>query len=98
MGLNYAEHVAEAARTMDTPRDLPTHPVIFIKPPTAVIGPGAPIPHNQHVTIREQEVAGGKVRVLAHLYGGQGTMNVPSWSPDGKHVAFVSYTYGDPSI
>ena len=50
VGLNYAEHVAESARTMDTGKDLPTHPVIFIKPPTAVIGPGAPIPHNERVT------------------------------------------------
>lgn len=50
VGLNYAEHVAESARTMDTQKDLPTHPVIFIKPPTAVIGPGAPIPHNEAVT------------------------------------------------
>jgi TolB protein len=29
--------------------------------------------------------------VLAKLFGGQGTMNVPSWSPDGKQFAFVSY-------
>lgn len=32
-----------------------------------------------------------KVTVLAKLFGGQGTMNVPSWSPDGKQLAFVSY-------
>jgi Tol biopolymer transport system component len=37
-------------------------------------------------------VAGGKSRVIANLYGGQGTINVPSWSPDSKHVAFVSNT------
>jgi TolB protein len=55
-------------------------------------------PRNQRVMIREQDLANGKVRVLAHLYGGQGTMNVPSWSPDGRSVAFVSYTYGDPEI
>jgi Tol biopolymer transport system component len=48
--------------------------------------------------IREQDLAGGKVRVVATLYGGQGTMNVPSWSPDGRRAAFVSYTYGDPRI
>jgi TolB protein len=60
--------------------------------------PAASHPRNQRVMIREQEVGSGKVRVLAYLYGGQGTMNVPSWSPDGKSVAFVSYTYGDPGI
>lgn len=32
----------------------------------------------------------GGPRVIAHLYGGQGTINVPSWSPDGKFIAFVS--------
>jgi Tol biopolymer transport system component len=30
--------------------------------------------------------------VLAHLHGGQGTLNVHSWSPDGRRVAFVSHT------
>jgi Tol biopolymer transport system component len=30
-------------------------------------------------------------RVLTRLFGGQGTINVPSWSPDGKSIAFVSY-------
>ena len=32
-----------------------------------------------------------KITVLAKLFGGQGTINVPSWSPDSKLVAFVSY-------
>ena len=30
-------------------------------------------------------------RIIAHLFGGQGTINVPSWSPDSRHFAFVSY-------
>lgn len=30
-------------------------------------------------------------KVLTRLFGGQGTINVPSWSPDGKQIAFVSY-------
>jgi 2-keto-4-pentenoate hydratase/2-oxohepta-3-ene-1,7-dioic acid hydratase in catechol pathway len=50
IGLNYAEHVEESARTMDTAREVAPHPVVFIKPPTAVIGPGADIPHNEAVT------------------------------------------------
>jgi hypothetical protein len=32
-----------------------------------------------------------KITVLAKLFGGQGTVNVPSWSPDGRQLAFVSY-------
>lgn len=60
--------------------------------------PAASHPRNQRVMIREQDIASGAVRVLTQLYGGQGTMNVPSWSPDGKYLAFVSYTYGNPQI
>jgi len=33
----------------------------------------------------------GKIKVLAKLFGGQGTINVPSWSPDSSKLAFVSY-------
>lgn len=33
---------------------------------------------------------GGAPKVIAYLYGGQGTINVPSWSPDSKRIAFVS--------
>jgi Tol biopolymer transport system component len=32
----------------------------------------------------------GAPKVIAYLYGGQGTINVPSWSPDSKSLAFVS--------
>jgi TolB protein len=48
-------------------------------------------PANQDVRLRLLPVAGGKIEVLAKLFGGQGTINVPSWSPDSKEVAFVSY-------
>ncbi len=34
----------------------------------------------------------GAPRVLAYVYGGQGTINVPSWSPDSRRIAFVSNT------
>jgi Tol biopolymer transport system component len=36
-------------------------------------------------------LAGGPTQELAKFFGGQGTINVPSWSPDSQKVAFVSY-------
>lgn len=48
-------------------------------------------PPNKDVTLRIMPVSGGKPEVLAKLFGGQGTINVPSWSPDSKKVGFVSY-------
>ena len=48
-------------------------------------------PPNKDVEVRVLELATGKVRTLAKLFGGQGTLNVPSWSPDGARLAFVSY-------
>jgi Tol biopolymer transport system component len=47
-------------------------------------------PSYKSVMLRIMPVTGGTPRVLAYLYGGQGTINVPSWSPDSKQVAFVS--------
>lgn len=57
-------------------------------------------PPNKDVQLRMLSINGGnfdgkdiesKITVLAKLFGGQGTMNVPSWSPDSSKVAFVSY-------
>jgi len=42
--------------------------------------------------LRLMSLKDGKITVLAKLFGGQGTINVPSWSPDGTKVAFVSYS------
>ena len=48
-------------------------------------------PANKDVMLRIMPVGGGEIQVLAKLFGGQGTINVPSWSPDSKQLAFVSY-------
>lgn len=50
IGLNYTEHVAESARSLDTSNELPQQPVIFSKPPTAVVAWNDPIRHNAKVT------------------------------------------------
>ena len=48
-------------------------------------------PFYKQVYLRLMPVDGKqKPRVIAYLYGGQGTINVPSWSPDSKRIAFVS--------
>jgi Tol biopolymer transport system component len=48
-------------------------------------------PENKDVMLRLMSLADKKITVLAKLFGGQGTINVPSWSPDSKRVAFVTY-------
>ena len=58
-------------------------------------------PENKNVSLRLMSLKdvnstapnfkNAKITVLAKLFGGQGTINVPSWSPDSKQLAFVSY-------
>ena len=81
IGLNYVEHVAESAKTLDTAKDLPKQPVIFSKPPTCVVGPGVPIEHNAAITQQldwEVELAViigttarrvSKADALSHVFG-----------------------------
>lgn len=47
-------------------------------------------PSYKRVMLRLMPVSGGAPKVIAFMYGGQGTFNVNSWSPDSKHIAFVS--------
>ena len=47
-------------------------------------------PFYKRVMLRLMPAAGGAPKVIAYLYGGQGTINTPSWSPDSQHLAFVS--------
>jgi hypothetical protein len=63
--------------------------MVFVRYDKSVTG--HPPDKNVQVMLVSMEDRGAKV--LATLFGGQGTMNVPSWSPDSKKVAFVSYAY-----
>jgi Tol biopolymer transport system component len=48
-------------------------------------------PANKNVELRLVPAAGGQSKTIAKLFGGQGTINVNSWSPDNRTIAFVSY-------
>jgi TolB protein len=61
--------------------------LVFLSYPTDVTGH----PENKNVMLRIMSMSDGKIKPLARLFGGQGTINVASWSPDSLHVAFVSY-------
>ena len=51
-------------------------------------------PRDKHVELRLMPSKGGPAKTLLELFGGQGTMNVPCWSPSGDRFAFVRYQPG----
>ena len=48
-------------------------------------------PSDRDVTLRLMDAGGGDPRIVVSLFGGQGTINVPCWSPDGRRFAFIRY-------
>ena len=64
--------------------------VIFISYHKEDVAPGDH-PANKNVEIRMMDADGTNVRTLVKLFGGQGSLNVNSWSPCGTKFAFVSY-------
>jgi Tol biopolymer transport system component len=64
--------------------------VVYIAYAKGDVAPGDH-PPNKPVEIRLIPAEGGPSRTLVKLFGGQGTMNVNSWSPDSRTIAFVSY-------
>lgn len=65
--------------------------IIFLSYEKGVSG----YPANKDVMLRMIPANGGEAQVMAKLFGGQGTINAPSWSPDSRYVAFVSYQVSD---
>jgi TolB protein len=53
-------------------------------------------PANKDATLRLLPLSGGEIQVLAKLFGGRGTIDLPPWSPDSARVAFVSYRLAAP--
>jgi Tol biopolymer transport system component len=54
------------------------------------VEPGEHVPH-KNVQIRVMRSDGSDLHTVVELFGGQGTINVNSWSPDSRKFAFVSY-------
>ncbi len=81
--------------TTDTLNDWFAHPspdgkwIVYVSFGTDVTADKHPA--NKKVQLRLMNLETHKVQVMAKLFGGQGTINVPSWSPDSKKIAFVSY-------
>jgi TolB protein len=61
--------------------------MVFLTYDAGVVGH----PENRDVMLRLMSLSDKNITVLAKLFGGQGTINVPSWSPDSTRLAFVSY-------
>jgi TolB protein len=52
-------------------------------------------PADRNVLLRRLDLNTGEIRVIQRLLGGQGTINVNSWSPDSKRFAFVRYAVSE---
>jgi Tol biopolymer transport system component len=77
--VNWFPHVAPGGRDL-----------VYVSYPPGVVGH----PANERVRIRRIDPDGGEPTDIVDLFGGQGTMNVASWSPDGRHFAYVEYPLG----
>ena len=68
--------------------------VVYIAYHDYEVDPGSHIA-DLNVQLRLIPAAGGKPETLVEFFGGQGSINVNSWSPDSKQFAYVSYRLTD---
>lgn len=61
--------------------------IAFVRYPPGTQGHPADLPVSLHLMPAE----GGEARMLVSLHGGQGTINVNSWSPDSRYLAYMAY-------
>lgn len=64
--------------------------IVYISYNAAEVPPSSH-PGNKNVELRIMNPDGSDDRTLVKLFGGQGTINVNSWMPDSRHLAFVRY-------
>ncbi len=65
--------------------------IVFLSFLKEEVEPGIHPPY-KHVYIRLMPASGGEPKVIAYVYGGQGSINTPSWSPDSNRIVFISNT------
>ena len=64
--------------------------VVYIAYHDYEVDPGSHIA-DLNVQLRMIPASGGDPKVLVEFFGGQGSINVNSWSPDSKKFAYISY-------
>lgn len=89
-GSNQTQMVAEQANCWFPHVSPDGEWVVYIAYQKGDVEPGDH-PANKNVEIRLVPASGGESKIVASLFGGQGTLNVNSWSPDNCTIAFVSY-------
>lgn len=89
-GSNQTQMVAEQANCWFPHVSPDGEWVVYIAYQKGDVEPGDH-PANKNVEIRLVPASGGESKTVASLFGGQGTLNVNSWSPDNRTIAFVSY-------
>ncbi|MEP3278638.1 MAG: hypothetical protein ABJN26_18430 [Stappiaceae bacterium] len=82
------EQMTDDASVNWFPHPSPTGDVVlYLAYPSDVEGH----PRNKNVELKLMPAEGGQARTVARFNGGQGSINVPNWAPDGKRFAYVRY-------